>query len=136
LPKEIADILIEGRFSETLDSTPEEPRRLLLSDKTVKIDAQDERCIIFSSAKQLRILHKAERWHSDGTFKTAPKHFYQLYIVHGWVKGKMFPCVYAMLTCKKAAIYKLMIAEIRNAAWGNDILRVNSILLCVKYCFS
>ena len=77
------------------NSFPENPRevdfaippqyRLTDDDKDFLIldETSEEtgRILIFSSAEQLKIMSKSEVLHMDGTFKTCPQMFSQLYII-------------------------------------------------------
>ncbi|CAF1687498.1 unnamed protein product, partial [Adineta ricciae] len=50
-------------------------------------------------------LSASDHWHADGTFKVAPKLFYQLYSIHGHIHGRTFPLLYAFLPGKSNDIY-------------------------------
>jgi hypothetical protein len=43
------------------------------------------------------VLAKSDQWFSDGTFRTAAKYFYQLYIIHGRYDGLMVPCALILM---------------------------------------
>ena len=88
LPMTIEEIKIEGEWSQTSNK-----ERFLVSNA-----GSDN--IVFSSKVGLEILSLSKRWHADGTFETAPKSFYQFYIIHGWYKNVMFPCAFVLLTAK------------------------------------
>ena len=57
-------------------------------------------CIIFGSDIGLTVLAKSRRWYSDGTFKTAPPQFQQVYIIQAKYKGKIIPYIFGLLTGK------------------------------------
>jgi hypothetical protein len=44
--------------------------------------------LLLTSFIGLTILSESEKWWVDGTFKTAPKFYYQHYIIHGKYKNK------------------------------------------------
>jgi hypothetical protein len=115
LPKSIDDINLDNMasFKET-----EDHRRFLLKDFSFKSSKKDatERIIIFCSDWGLEMLCKASRIHSDGTFKTSPMFFYQLYIIHSWYKQTMFPCAYVLMTTKTEESYKRVLDELKSAA--------------------
>jgi hypothetical protein len=79
LPKSLDELFINGDYSLT-----ELGERFLLKD----IKNSDERIIIFASNNGLKTLARSQRWHSDGTFRSAPTLFTQNYIIHGLFKGK------------------------------------------------
>ncbi|CAF1172092.1 unnamed protein product [Didymodactylos carnosus] len=75
--------------------------RFLLYDN----EDSDYRTIILSSDDDLNRLSNSEHWHADGTFKIAPQLIYQLYIIHGFIRGRSVPLVYALLPGKSEAVY-------------------------------
>ena len=50
----------------------------------------------------------------DGTFKSCPELFMQLYIIMAWCKGECMPVAFALLVGKKEATYRRMISELIN----------------------
>jgi hypothetical protein len=44
----------------------------------------DTRMICYASNIGLEILSKSTEWHADGTFKSAPRKYKQLYHIHAW----------------------------------------------------
>ena len=51
------------------------------------------RDMLLASLIGLTILSQSEKWWCDGTFKTAPKFYYQHYIIHGKYKNKWPLCI-------------------------------------------
>ena len=43
----------------------------------------------------------------DGTFKTAPELFFQLYTIYSCTANRLLPCVYALLPNKQQATYTI-----------------------------
>jgi len=55
----------------------------------------------------------------DGTFKTCPKMFSQLYTIHGSTEdGWTFPAVYCLLRSKSAATYTTMLNAVVDGCIG------------------
>ena len=58
----------------------------------------------------------------DGTFKTSPSIFGQVYTIHGFIgtkeTGKVFPLVYSLMTNKSEELYRCFLKEI-DTALGN-----------------
>ncbi|CAF0932973.1 unnamed protein product [Brachionus calyciflorus] len=70
-------------------------------------DSQDElRILIFATPKGLKVLQKSNCWHVDGTFKSCPNLYAQVFTIHCWYFDQMFPCVYILLVKKDFDIYK------------------------------
>lgn len=87
--------------------------------------------IMFSTASNLQLLC-AEGIHvlGDGTFKTCPRFFYQLYILHAYDRGLYVPCVFCLLPSKTENVYRDMFTSIRNmCAEQNHVLQIQSIHL-------
>jgi hypothetical protein len=84
-----------------------EKYRNIFEKPFLQFDNQDNnnRIIIFMSQVGLEILSKAKRWHFDGTFKTAPKLFYQIMMIHGYCDNKMLASAYILLQNKQKATY-------------------------------
>ena len=52
----------------------------------------------------------------DGTFKIVPEQFLQLYTLHGYYMGKLFPFIYALLPNKSQFIYEKFWRMLKSAA--------------------
>ena len=61
----------------------------------------NDRILIFASNLQLECLSKSAVWHVDGTFKTAPSLYKQVYTVAAWYKEEMHNCAHILLTKKE-----------------------------------
>lgn len=72
-----------------------------------------DRILIFGTENNLSLLRRAHLWLVDGTFKTAPRLFYQLYTVHCIFESETFPVLYALLPNKSSATYESMFKEIK-----------------------
>lgn len=68
-----------------------------------------ERVIIFATNENINILKKCSQWYSDGTFKTSPPLFNQLFIVHGKINdATLLPLVYCLMTHRSQKSYSLV----------------------------
>ena len=70
---------------------------------------QEEDLVVFAADVDLDILAKAAHWFADGTFKIAPRGYYQQYTLHAYSDGVMYPCVYALLPGKSEATYNRLL---------------------------
>jgi hypothetical protein len=113
IPETIEEINIIDEWSKCLDGS-----RFLAYHQKKSVDPNKPNMIIFTSDNCLKILSKSQKWQSDGTFQVVPrpKGFYQLYIVHGYYKVYLLPCVYALLTGKDENHYKSLIFQLKEAA--------------------
>ena len=79
----------------------------------------NERMICYASNVGLEILSKSAEWHADGTFKSAPRKYKQLYHIHGWYKGHMYLCAKIFLKNKDELTYDRMLELLKSEALVN-----------------
>lgn len=67
------------------------------------------RILLFATEKSKEELGRCHRLFCDGTFKSVPKPFMQMYSIHGEIEGVVKPLAYALLcNKKKKQTYKLL----------------------------
>lgn len=80
------------------------------------IDVDDEKMLIFCTQSNLQHLQDAEYWIMDGTFKSVPTLFHQLYTIHAPVGGEdnssIFPMVYILMTARTEEMYTILFEEL------------------------
>ena len=76
--------------------------------------ANSEYAIIFVPEIDHAIFQKVEQVHADGTFKTVPKEFYQLVIIHCVILDTMVPCIFILMTSKSRLLYDAVFLSVRN----------------------
>ena len=92
LPQLLEDVEIVHPYDETIHG-----------ERFFQIDSggrDENRILIFSDRRSLEWLARSNIIFSDGTFKTVPYQFYQLYTLHGSVFRHVFPLIYC-LTARK-----------------------------------
>lgn len=73
-----------------------------------------ERMLVFGTKENLNLLQQAKHWYVDGTFKSVPSLFYQLYTLHGIIRDNIIvPFVYALLPNKKSSTYIKLLKELK-----------------------
>ena len=87
----------------------------------------ENRIIAYASDYQLEILFKSIRWHADGTFKSAPELFAQLYLIHGWYMGEMHPCAFIFMPDRTKPTYKKMLRKLKESS--AQILQPSSVFV-------
>jgi len=105
LPQNLDELVVPSQLTVT-----EDDKDFLICDGKV----EKERILIFASRTGLEILSKTQQWHADGTFKSAPQMFLQVYIICGFYKEKLFPCVDAVTTAKNEIAYKYILDQIKT----------------------
>ena len=69
----------------------------------------DQRIVIFCSDLKLKLLVTSKRIGVDGTFKSCPEIFAQVYIIMAWYMGECLPVTFCLLGGKKESIYRRML---------------------------
>lgn len=70
--------------------------------------------LIFSTRINLQLLARSDHWFADGTFKTVPHLFYQLYTLHGLQNNIAVPLVFALLPDKNKATYVKFLRKVKE----------------------
>ena len=70
---------------------------------------------------------------SDGTFKTAPRPYMQLYTLHGVVRDRRIPLCFALLCSKTAVVYVRMLTIIDNFIRQNYNVRFSPQIIIVDF---
>lgn len=128
-PTTIQDLReIPHKFTVTLQHQP-----FLIYDSLQDDDCNDsqEKIIIYTTRENLRLLFQSRIWYVDGTFKSAPAIFFQLFVVMGSILQKThrgdqlfaLPFVYASLESKNTAAYKKVFNVIISEATKFGIQR-------------
>jgi len=90
--------------------------RFLLEDATTNND----RILIFATQKNLDILAESDHWMADGTFKTAPPYFTQLWTIHAIKYNTTLPLVFVLLPNKSKETYVRTLRVICERKPGMD----------------
>ena len=75
---------------------------------------QDQDMIIFGTPQNLQILAQSSTIYMDGTFKSAPEMFTQLYTIHATYKDHVLPVIYTLLSDKTQATNHRVIDRVRQ----------------------
>jgi len=76
----------------------------------------DGRALIFASDEQLELLSASKNVYMDGTFKTVPSLYYQLYTIFVKVDHYTFPVFYSLTTKKSFLMYTAILSKLRDIA--------------------
>ncbi|XP_036148172.1 uncharacterized protein LOC118647419 [Monomorium pharaonis] len=97
---------------------------LTISGKHFCKDIKDgsEKILVFTTSENLKHLQEAKYWIMDGTFKTVPTVFRQMYTIHADVgsdsNSRVVPLVYALISSKSEEIYKRLFQELND--WADE----------------
>ena len=81
----------------------------------------NQRILIFGTDSNIEALNTASVWLADGTFKTAPSLFYQLYVIHALKSvtdpmkdGHLLPSLFVLLPNKLEVTYQKMWTQVQT----------------------
>ena len=99
-PNSVNDFILPDEYCVTLSGIP----------FAKQISLGNERILLFTTTENLKWLQEAKFWIMDGTFKTVPNLFRQLYTIHapasGNVNFQIVPLVYALMSLKSEELYQ------------------------------
>ena len=78
--------------------------------------SKNNKLLVFCSKEGLEILSKSTHLAGDGTFHTASKYFYQLYIIQAYYEHRMIPCVWALMHRRREVDYDKVFKAIAKEA--------------------
>jgi hypothetical protein len=94
-------IIIEGNYLKTING-----QNFLIAD-----DGYENKILIFETIEFLRKASDGRKLFMDGTFKSCPKLFHQIYVIHsvedfGGSPKQMIPLIYILMPDKSKITYK------------------------------
>ena len=91
-------------------------------DKFLLYDSEDAgRILMFSTDANINILKECNHWYYDGTFKSAPRFFVQLFTIFGQMEdGTFIPLIYWLLPNKAAETYDSVFDKISELIGEGD----------------
>ena len=106
-PTSLESLIIPNSMQKTLDGLD-----FLVRDSTIG----NERVLMFTTSANVSYLAQSTFWIMDGTFKTVPTIFRQLYTIHGRIGGddnsRIVPLVYALMSSKSEECYKTLFQDL------------------------
>ncbi|CAB4389744.1 unnamed protein product [Rhizophagus irregularis] len=103
-------------MKKTLDGS-----NFLIKDSTIN----DNRILIFTTIANINQLEQSTLWIMDGTFKTVPTIFKQLYTIHGFVgrneNSWIMPLVYVLMSSKSEECYQALFQDLIDFGNKHDI---------------
>lgn len=104
MPSNLVDIVIVEPYTTTTAG-----ERFLQFDSG---PGDEDRIFIFTTRENLRILCMSAILFADGTFKTVPNMFLQMYSMHGEFHGHVVPLVFCLTVRKNEDTYRRMYSEL------------------------
>ncbi|KAF9762292.1 hypothetical protein NGRA_2117, partial [Nosema granulosis] len=88
------------------------------------VKGQIDRMIVLINEENISHLRHSEIWYMDGTFKSCPFDFYQVYIIHASIYGKTYSLLYALLDRKTKNQYVKLFEYVRTLVEPKNIKRI------------
>jgi len=70
--------------------------------------------LIFATDGNMELLARSQNWYADGTFKTAPPLFQQVYTIHVRQHGTIIPAVFVLMNERSTNAYVRILTELKN----------------------
>lgn len=121
-PTTRGEIVIPDSLSKTIEGD-----NFILADTFDPLDGEmgaddgDHRIIVMGTEDNLKRLSETNMWFIDGTFRTCPPQFQQLYTVNALVDGACFPLVFVLMPGKSQFLYRSLFTELKQAAQAADL---------------
>ena len=109
LPKSIEECIIPGHLKQ-YEHYKGYNNNFLLADDGIG----NNRILIFGTIQFIQLMANCDKLWGDGTFKQAPKLWYQMYSIHGYYEDQMIPFVYCLLPNKYETTYAQMLKLISD----------------------
>ncbi|XP_035210026.1 uncharacterized protein LOC118184461 [Stegodyphus dumicola] len=119
---------------------------LLLSngENFLRLDFQNDqgnRILVFGGEESLYLLENGKTFFLDGTFKSCPKQFAQIYTIHVDLRStatetNVYPALFAFLPDKRQATYIAMLQEVKRwcPKWKPDIIKLDFEAAAINSC--
>ncbi|CAF1265808.1 unnamed protein product [Rotaria sordida] len=113
LPRSINEVSIEGKWRMSMDNKD-----------FILVDHVNPRFLTFGTQQSLHDLCALDHIFLDGTFKSCPDPFAQLYTVHiqSSILNSTVPVLYSLLPNKTKNMYKLFFNELRTVTVKHDLV--------------
>ena len=115
-PQSLENLIIPDNMKKTLDGL-----YFLVRDSTVG----NERVLMFTTSANVNYLAQSPFLIMDGTFKTVPTIFKQLYTIHGSIGGndnsRIMPLVYVLMSSKSEICYKTLFNDLMDFSDEHNI---------------
>jgi hypothetical protein len=76
------------------------------------------RFLVFSTGRNMELLAQSSNWYADGTFKTAPPLFQQIYTIHVLANKVVIPLVYILMNDRSTSTYVKVLTAIKDSHPG------------------
>ncbi|KAL4127383.1 hypothetical protein QTP88_011555 [Uroleucon formosanum] len=103
------------------NSLKEENIKSNQNEKFLLVNDYENNILVFSTITNLKFLGQVDTIFVDGTFKSCPKLFTQLFTIHGLSNGNYIPLVFFLLIDKNVETYKKSFFHLNSECIKNNI---------------
>lgn len=82
----------------------------------------NNRILIFACPESIKALAQSNIWHIDGTFKTSPINFMQVYTIHAFLYDQFFPSAYIILQHKSEITFLEVCENLKKTAVSLQVI--------------
>ena len=114
-PQSLTDLVIPNRYKRTKRN-----ELFLMYDS----GPSEDRLLIFSTERDLDYLKNSKELFADGTFKTAPLLFDQIYTLHAKLEKQVVPLVFALMNKRTTESYIRMLNAVKQLipTWNPEVI--------------
>ena len=104
-PTSLTELEFPEKYTKTIDEHP-----FLLYDS----GPSNDRILLFTTQRNLDLMAQSDHWFADGTFKSAPQLFTQVYTIHALKYHTVIPTIYAVMPNKTQFSYNRLFSALKN----------------------
>jgi hypothetical protein len=104
-PTNLNDLILPQEYTQTLAGVP-----FLLHDS----GAGNDRILLFSTQRNLDLMAQCTHWFADGTFKTSPPLFSQVYTIHALIYNDIIPTIFVLMPNRTESTYNRVFSALKS----------------------
>ena len=104
-PTSLTELEFPEPFTQTINGHP-----FLLYDS----GPSNNRILLFSTQRNLDLMTQCNHWYADGTFKSAPQLFTQIYTIHAMKYDNVIPTIFVLMPNKTQSSYNQLFSALKR----------------------
>ena len=104
-PTSLTELELPEPFTQTINGHP-----FLLYDS----GPSNNRILLFSTQRNLDLMTQCNHWYADGTFKSAPQLFTQIYTIHAMKYDNVIPTIFVLMPNKTQSSYNQLFSALKR----------------------
>ena len=103
IPRVVADVHIFGTWAETWGD-----------DQFLQFARNDWGLAIFATHQNIQVMSECSDLYMDGTFRSTPRPYEQIFTVHGNYRGHVIPLVHVLMEQRQVAHYRRVLRDLKH----------------------